>query len=74
MGFQIPNFGGPGMDDDDNDDDLEAELQRLQQDTGAGRGSKANKGKADLLTFYCRIMKDILYVYRWNSTKSSSIS
>jgi hypothetical protein len=48
MGFQIPNYDDPGIGDDD-DDDLEAELARLQRDTGGGYGSKANKGKAGLL-------------------------
>ena len=45
MGFQLPNYDDPGMDDDD-DDDLEAELQRLQQDAGGSRGSKSNQRKS----------------------------
>jgi hypothetical protein len=49
MGFQIPNFGDGGMENDDDDDDLEAELQKLQQDYGGDSRSKANKGKAGLL-------------------------
>jgi hypothetical protein len=42
MGFQIPNLDDPGIGDDD-DDDLEAELRRLQQDTGPGQGSRQAK-------------------------------
>lgn len=73
MGLQMPNFDGSGMpNDDDDDDDLEAELQRLQQGMGSNKGSKARK--PGLLYFFNRIIKDILYKYSWNSTRSSSIS
>ncbi len=78
MGLQAPNFDESGMGDDDDDGDLEAELQRLQQGTGGGYGSKANKRKAglwfEIITCYSGIMKYILYIYRWSRTRSSSIA
>ncbi len=77
MGFQAPNFDESGMGDDD-DDDLEAELQRLQQGIGGDHGSKANKRKAglwfEIIILYSGIIKVVLYVYRWNRRRSSSIS
>jgi hypothetical protein len=75
MGFQIPNFDESGMgdNDDDDDDDLEAELQRLQQGSGSNQRSKANQRKPGLL-FFCQVIKDAMYVYRWTSTKSSIVS
>ena len=51
MGFQIPNFDdpniGPDGDDDDDEDALQAELQRMQQDTveHVPKRQKANQRK-----------------------------
>ena len=48
MGLQMPNFDDPNMDPDDNDDDdLQAELQRMQQDTSehVPKRQKANQRK-----------------------------
>ena len=64
MGFQIPNPDDGGADDDDGDDDLEAELLRLQQDSGgsASRRTKGNQqasvgGKPNLQAFHNDVNK-----------------
>lgn len=75
MGFQMPNFGGTGMDDDDDDDDLEAELQRLQG-YGGGAGSEGKKGKAGLLFLLKEWLSDLFrtFFFRRSSAGFTCIS